>query len=200
MTLPGSVSIAATRSRAWLRGANPDAAATDWHSASAALISAAPPSVATISPTVPRSRQFIPAIALIITNFSHISRRMFSLAGALTGVPAKAASITRAISPIAPPRSPKAMPERRLWWRMLPSGRRLAPTYATPPNTRSGPNAASSRSRWTRPLSSGNTALVVMLGGQQDDIVGPADPVGGRDSDRHAKIAERARDREAVLG
>ena len=41
---------------------------------------------------------------------------------------------------------------------------------------------------------------VVMLGGQQHDIIGPADPVGGDCLDRHAKIAERACHREAVLG
>ena len=39
-----------------------------------------------------------------------------------------------------------------------------------------------------------------MLRGQQHEIVGPAEPVGGRDLDRHAKIAERARDREPLLG
>src|SRR5229473_315058 len=39
-----------------------------------------------------------------------------------------------------------------------------------------------------------------MLGGQQDDVIGAADPVGGRQFDRHAKIAERARHRETVLG
>src|SRR3954451_2175085 len=33
---------------------------------------------------------------------------------------------------------------------------------------------------------------VVMLGGQQHEVVGPADPVGGRDLDRHLEIAEGA--------
>ncbi len=41
---------------------------------------------------------------------------------------------------------------------------------------------------------------VVMLGGQQDDVIEPADPVGRRDLDRHVKIAKRACDREAMLG
>ena len=41
---------------------------------------------------------------------------------------------------------------------------------------------------------------IVMLRGQQHDVVGAADPVGGRDLDRHREIAERAFDLEAVLG
>ena len=41
---------------------------------------------------------------------------------------------------------------------------------------------------------------VVVLRGQQHDIIGPADPLGGNEVDRHAKIAERALHREAVFG
>ncbi len=126
--LPGSVSMAWTRSRLCGRGAKPAASATARHSASAATISPSPSSVATISPTLPRSRQFIPAIAPIITNFSHISRRMLSFAGAATGVLANCCSIALARSLIPPPRSPKAMPERRLRCWIEPSGNSTAPT------------------------------------------------------------------------
>ena len=41
---------------------------------------------------------------------------------------------------------------------------------------------------------------IVVLRGQQHDVVGAADPVGGRDLDRHREIAERAFDLEPVLG
>ena len=41
---------------------------------------------------------------------------------------------------------------------------------------------------------------IVMLCGQQHDVVGAADPVGGRDLDRHREIAERAFDLEPVFG
>ena len=41
---------------------------------------------------------------------------------------------------------------------------------------------------------------VVMLRGQQHDIVGAADPVGGDGLDRHLEVAEPALDLEAVLG
>src|SRR5260221_606500 len=40
---------------------------------------------------------------------------------------------------------------------------------------------------------------VIVFGRQQDEIVGPADPVGGRNLDRQAETAERAVDLEAVF-
>ena len=80
------------------------AAAMARHSPSAANISSRPSWVtATISPILPRNRQFMPAIAPIMKNFSHISSRMFSLTGTLTGVPANSASIARVRSLVAGP-------------------------------------------------------------------------------------------------
>ena len=41
---------------------------------------------------------------------------------------------------------------------------------------------------------------IVVFRGQQHDVVRAADPVGGRDLDRHREIAERAFDLEPALG
>src|SRR5437899_3278448 len=39
-----------------------------------------------------------------------------------------------------------------------------------------------------------------MLGGQEHNVIGPADPVGGHQFDRRDKISERAFNLETVLG
>ena len=70
----------------------------------------------------------MPAMVVIIANFSHISSITFSLGGAETLLSSNSAEIARVRWLTPPARSPKAMPESWLWWRMLPSGCRLAPT------------------------------------------------------------------------
>src|SRR2546421_2052848 len=109
-----------------------------------------------ISPMLPRIRQFIPAIAPIITNFSHISCRMLSFAGALTGVLANNCSIVLVRSLMPPPRSPKAIPERRLTWRVGPAGRHTPPAQGAPPPPPPGPQAPPSLVRLTRAVRQGH--------------------------------------------
>jgi len=59
-----------------------------------------------MSPTEPRIRQFMPAIAAMKTNFSHISSMMSSLGRAVTRLPAQARAKARTRSLRPPARSP----------------------------------------------------------------------------------------------
>src|SRR5262249_603179 len=70
---------------------------------------ALPSSAAMIWPTEPRIRQFMPASDVIMTNFSHMSRRILSLARAsnLAARNVLAIASTRALT--RPERSPKLM-------------------------------------------------------------------------------------------
>ena len=159
----------------------------------------------------------MPAIAPIITNFSHISWMMSGLAGALTGVPANSRSIARARS-LIPPGPPL------VHWRDPGQAVDVADAAVRKQHGADIGDAAEHPARAERavePLQV-NEAVeqrqyggvgpdagadrvdrgieIVVLRGQQHDVVGAADPVGGRDLDRHREIAERAFDLEPVLG
>ena len=76
---PAAVSIGAGALEAGRRGAKPLAAAMARHSSSSGVAKPAPPA-ATMSPTVARIRQVMPAAEAMKTHFSHISSRIWVLA------------------------------------------------------------------------------------------------------------------------